>query len=123
MPSYSEDEIDQIMRDFDADGNGQISYQEFISLVQNLAQQEDTRGVRKAFKMFDTDGDGSITPLEMKKTFTKLGLKLSDGQIYALVAEADMDGDGCIDYKEFMTLVADTDLVKTSNKRKNSRKK
>ena len=104
------------MSDFDADGNGEISYEEFISLVQRLSKQEDTDDVRKAFKMFDRDGDGSITPLEFKKTMKKLGLKLSDGQIYAMVAEADVNGDGEIDYKEFMALCADTNLVKEKQK-------
>ena len=40
----------------------------------------------------------------------RLGLKLSDGQIYAMMEEADVNGDGVIDYKEFMSLVAETKL-------------
>ena len=103
------------MKDFDTDGNGEITYQEFGELIQKLGKQEDTEDVRKAFAMFDTDGDGSITKGEFKKTMRKLGLRLSDGQIYAMIEEADVNGDGEIDYKEFMALVADTKLVQTKS--------
>ena len=115
MCPIKEDEINDIMNDFDADGNGEISYHEFVTLVNKLSKREDTEDVRNAFAMFDTDGDGSITPFEFKKTMRKLGLRLSDGQIYAMVEEADVNGDGEIDYKEFMALVADTKLLGTSS--------
>ena len=111
----AEKEVDDIMKDFDEDGNGEISYQEFFDLVQRLGQQEDNPEVRKAFQMFDTDGDGSITAGEFKKTMRKLGLRLTDGQIYAMVEEADVNGDGEIDYKEFMALVADTKLIESKS--------
>ena len=103
------------MKDFDEDGNGEISYQEFFDLVQRLGEQEDNPEVRKAFQMFDTDGDGSITAGEFKKTMRKLGLRLTDGQIYAMVEEADVNGDGEIDYKEFTALVADTKLIESKS--------
>ena len=103
------------MNDFDADGNGEISYHEFVTLVNKLGKREDTEDVRNAFAMFDTDGDGSITPVEFKKTMRRLGLRLTDGQIYAMVEEADVNGDGEIDYKEFMALVADTKLLGSSS--------
>ena len=111
--NIAEKEVDDIMKDFDEDGNGEISYQEFFDLVQRLGEQEDNPEVRKAFRMFDTDGDGSITAGEFKKTMRKLGLRLTDGQIYAMVEEADVNGDGEIDYKEFMALVADTKLIES----------
>ena len=113
--NVAEKEVDDIMKDFDEDGNGEISYQEFFDLVQRLGQQEDNPEVRKAFQMFDTDGDGSITAGEFKKTMRKLGLRLTDGQIYAMVEEADVNGDGEIDYKEFMALVADTKLIESKS--------
>ena len=112
---FAEDEINDIMKDFDADGNGEISYHEFVTLVNKLGKREDTEDVRNAFAMFDTDGDGSITPIEFKKTMRRLGLRLTDGQIYAMVEEADVNGDGEIDYKEFMALVADTKLLGSSS--------
>ena len=87
----------------------------FKSIYQIYSKNEKNSEVLEAFKMFDTDGDGSITPVEFKKTMRRLGLRLTDGQIYAMVEEADVNGDGEIDYKEFMALVADTKLLGSSS--------
>ena len=106
---HLENEIDQIMKDFDTDGNGEVSLDEFIAFVHKFCSKEDIEeGRRKAFQMFDRNGDGRITPVEFKKTMKEIGLKLSDDQVYAMMEKADVNGDGEIDYKEFVALMAES---------------
>ena len=55
--------------------------------------------------MFDLDGNGLITKEELRKGLDKLGERMSEQEIEALMEEADIDGDGNIDYAEFVELL------------------
>jgi Ca2+-binding EF-hand superfamily protein len=57
--------VDHIFRLYDADGNGQISFQEFISTLQVSTQGSPEDKLRASFRMYDVDRNGSITQKEL----------------------------------------------------------
>lgn len=61
--------------------------------------------MREAFKVFDMDGNGTIDEKELRVTMKKLGEKLSDEDIRAMIRAADKNGDGKIDYEEFIKMM------------------
>ncbi|KAI8549402.1 hypothetical protein RHMOL_Rhmol06G0022000 [Rhododendron molle] len=71
-------------------------------IAENLSEEE-IKGLKQTFKNMDTDGSGSITYEELKAGLTKLGSKLTESEITALMDAADVDKSGTIDYLEFVT--------------------
>ncbi|KAL6994779.1 Calcium-dependent protein kinase 9 [Sarracenia purpurea var. burkii] len=71
-------------------------------IAENLSEEE-IKGLRQTFNNMDIDGSGTITIEELKIGLSKLGSKLSDAEIEALMDAADVDKNGTIDYIEFIT--------------------
>ncbi|KAK3093112.1 hypothetical protein FSP39_011207 [Pinctada imbricata] len=100
--SPSEDELEDLINEIDVDGNGEIDFDEFLTMMakkQNAIDAEDQ--IREAFKVFDKDNLGYITASELRRIMTTLGDKLPDEEVDEMIEEVDLDGDGKIDYLDF----------------------
>ena len=73
-----QDELDDILKNVDADGNGYIDYSEFVVSTLNEQGILSSNKLKTAFKMFDKDGGGSITIDEIKKVLA-FGQKIDKG--------------------------------------------
>lgn len=71
-------------------------------IAENLSEEE-IKGLKQMFNNMDTDRSGTITYEELKTGLSKLGSKLSEDEIKALMDAADVDNNGTIDYVEFIT--------------------
>lgn len=54
-------ELQGLMKYYDADGDGNISYDEFLSGMRDELSERRLNMVKKAFMMLDKDGSGKIT--------------------------------------------------------------
>jgi len=73
-------------------------------MVKNMNQKDDEGTLIEAFNILDEDGSGSIERGELRammKNFSKATEEIDDGEIDALLQEADKDGDGQISFDEF----------------------
>merc|ERR1712217_869504 len=102
----TEAELQDMINEVDADGNGTIDFPEFLSLMErkmkDTAPEED---LIEAFKVFDRDGNGFISAAELRHVMTNLGEKLTDEEVDEMIREADVDGDGQINYEEFVKMM------------------
>lgn len=104
----TEDEIEDMIRAVDLNGDGVIDFEEFIALMRlrmgdnNRDPEED---LRDAFNMFDTDKSGSIDREEVKQLMKKLAQDLTAEELDAIMGEVDTDGDGEISFEEFRALM------------------
>lgn len=71
-------------------------------IAENLPEEE-IQGLKQMFANIDTDGSGTITYEELKEGLARLGSKLTETEVKALMEAADQDGSGSIDYIEFVT--------------------
>ena len=55
--------------------------------------------MRDAFRAFDQNGDGVISVSEMRQAMLKMGQKLSDAELEAIIRDVDKDGDGFVNYE------------------------
>ena len=102
----SEDDIEEMMVTADANQDGKISYDEFMTLISNqIKSSEDVDEMSEAFAVFDVDKDGFITKSELRQVMNRLGENLTDAQLTAMIKEADTDNDGKISIKEFKNLM------------------
>jgi len=85
----TEAELQDMINEVDADGNGTIDFPEFLSLMARKMKDTDTEEeLIEAFKVFDRDGNGFISAAELRHVMTNLGEKLTDEEVDEMIREA-----------------------------------
>ena len=88
----TEAELQDMINEVDADGNGTIDFPEFLSLMARKMKDTDTEEeLIEAFKVFDRDGNGFISAAELRHVMTNLGEKLTDDEVDEMIREADIE--------------------------------
>ncbi|KAG6495396.1 hypothetical protein ZIOFF_043202 [Zingiber officinale] len=102
----TEAELQDMINEVDADGNGTIDFPEFLNLMARKMKDTDSEEeLREAFRVFDKDQNGFISAAELRHVMTNLGEKLTDEEVDEMIREADVDGDGQINYDEFVKVM------------------
>ncbi|XP_058084465.1 calcium-dependent protein kinase 10-like [Magnolia sinica] len=73
-----------------------------LRVIAESLSEEEIAGLKAMFRMIDTDNSGQITFEELKAGLERVGAKLKESEIYALMEAADIDNSGTIDYGEFI---------------------
>merc|ERR1712113_423131 len=94
----TEAELQDMINEVDADGNGTIDFPEFLSLQARKMKDTDTEEeLVEAFKVFDRGGTGFISAAELRHVMSNLGEKITDEEMDEMIREADVDGCCVID--------------------------
>jgi len=102
----TEAELQDMINEVDADGNGTIDFPEFLNLMARKMKDTDSEEeLKEAFRVFDKDQNGFISAAELRHVMTNLGEKLTDDEVDEMIREADVDGDGQINYEEFVKMM------------------
>uniref|UniRef100_A0A0N5B0L4 Calmodulin n=1 Tax=Syphacia muris TaxID=451379 RepID=A0A0N5B0L4_9BILA len=101
----TEAELQDMINEVDADGNGTIDFPEFLTMMARKMKDTDSEEeIREAFRVFDKDGNGFISAAELRHVMTNLGEKLTDEEVDEMIREADIDGDGQVNYEGYFSL-------------------
>jgi calmodulin len=101
-----ERELQDLINDIDADGNGHIDFPEFLSLMAKKMKDTDTEEeLIEAFKVFDTEGNGVISAMRLRELMETLGTKLPSSEVDEMIQEADINRDGRINYVDLVRLM------------------
>eukprot|EP01107_Rhizomastix_libera_P000939 TRINITY_DN11760_c0_g1_i1.p1 TRINITY_DN11760_c0_g1~~TRINITY_DN11760_c0_g1_i1.p1 ORF type:complete len:1340 (+),score=528.49 TRINITY_DN11760_c0_g1_i1:1-4020(+) len=117
------EDIDRFISKIDADGNGEVDFNEFVNGIDEFVQlnkrqdsssrlglsQEELETYKKVFQIADTSGNGLIDFGEFRTLIEKLGKNLPEHLCKRLFNEMDSDGSGEIDFEEFAKGVAKLD--------------
>ncbi|TYJ14652.1 hypothetical protein E1A91_A10G131100v1 [Gossypium mustelinum] len=102
----TEEELHDMITEFDADGNGAVELAEFFNLMAKKMKETDAEEeLQEAFKVFDKDQNGYISANELRHVMINLGEKLSDEEVEQMIKEADLDGDGQVNYDDFVKMM------------------
>ena len=120
--NLSEAELEQMIKDVDEDGDGEIDLQEFINLnshesKRGAASSHDgeagvdssssvTEALQSAFDVFDSNKDGFISAPELHRVLSGLGddhVSMDDCRY--MIRCVDADGDERVDFQEFQKLM------------------
>ena len=119
IPALSQNPmIFRVLKAFDADRDGKLSFLEFIHGLATLSpgtSEEDK--LKFAFKIYDNDEDGFISPNDLFIVLKMMvGNNLSDANLQQLVdrtiAKGDEDRDGRISFPEFCKMVKNLEIAK-----------
>ncbi|CAJ1370235.1 unnamed protein product [Effrenium voratum] len=98
----TEEDIEDLVEQLDADGSGGLNLAEFLEVVSANPKGRDLSAeLIEAFKILDEDADGFLSKDELRKAAKKFHSKLSEQDILQMVAEADSSFDGKISFPEF----------------------
>ncbi|KAG2385591.1 hypothetical protein C9374_003406 [Naegleria lovaniensis] len=103
----TETELKDMIKEVDADGNGEIEFDEFLLLMASKANELDSfEEMKEAFNLFDKDKDGIITVGEVQKVFAHIGCDLTLDECDLMIKEVDQTGKGIgIEFEDFVKLM------------------
>jgi len=107
----SNEEIQDIVNEHDADGSGQLEVEEFIQLVLSRGVKPETE-MRETWNVFDTDASGCITAEELKSGLERVGIRLAPWELRQMVEVADVNKDHVISYEEFVDAYGKTEWIR-----------
>ena len=93
----------QLFSDFDNDENGVIDFNQFIKLMAEKPQDNDTEeDIARVFQLMDSDKKGYISFEDLKEVAKELNEKIGDDDVKAILAHIDLSGKEKIDFKIFL---------------------
>ena len=102
MPST--EEIDEMIRNADADQTGEVEWSEFLGLWAKIQHYVHLGELKQQFQSFDKDGSGAVGTLELRALLDTIGLHPTDESLARMIRQADNDGTGEIEFPEFVNL-------------------
>lgn len=114
--------VQRVIDIFDADGNGEVDFREFIQGISQFSVKGDKEAKLKfAFKIYDMDRDGYISNGELFQVLKMMvGNNLKDTQLQQIVDKtiiyADKDQDGKISFDEFKLVIDESLRSNIENK-------
>eukprot|EP01126_Amoeba_proteus_P055113 TRINITY_DN681_c0_g1_i2.p1 TRINITY_DN681_c0_g1~~TRINITY_DN681_c0_g1_i2.p1 ORF type:complete len:498 (+),score=73.24 TRINITY_DN681_c0_g1_i2:86-1495(+) len=100
-------DVDAMFIESDVNGDGQITWDEFLSYTEKNHLNalscivDKLTSVRLAFELFDRDKSGGIDQNELQHVLKMVGVNIPQESVQAMF-EADSDGDGQITFPEFV---------------------
>ncbi|KAF4524254.1 hypothetical protein B566_EDAN008800 [Ephemera danica] len=98
--------LEEIIEEVDADGSGELEFEEFVILSSRFLVEEDAEAMqqelREAFRLYDKEGNGYITTAVLREILQELDDKITSEELDMMIEEIDSDGSGTVDFDEFM---------------------
>nr|CAD7427138.1 unnamed protein product [Timema monikensis] len=92
------DMLMDIIKEVDADGSGELEFDEFVTLAGRFLVEEDAEAMqqelREAFRLYDKEGDGYITTAVLREILKELDEKITNEELDMMIEEIDSDGSG-----------------------------
>jgi Ca2+-binding EF-hand superfamily protein len=107
--TFDEGDLESIIEEVDADGSGQLEFDEFLTLCARFLVEEDAEAMqqelREAFRLYDKEGNGYIKTSCLRDILRALDDKLTEAELDEMITEIDTDGSGTVDFDEFMEMM------------------
>ncbi|XP_052057983.1 neo-calmodulin-like [Mytilus californianus] len=101
----SNGEVQDIINEIDAEGNGVIEFPEFLTVMSRKINEIDNEDeIRDAINIIFKDRE-YVSAVEIWYLMRKFGDKLSDEEVQDFINQTRTDGDGKIRYEDFLKVM------------------
>lgn len=91
----------------DSDGDGLLSFEDLVEVVEGANEEEKVNDLKLAFKLYEEmEGCGCITPRSLRRMLSKLGDSRTVDECELMIAKFDRDGNGVLDFNEFQDMMS-----------------
>lgn len=98
----NEEDLTELLREFDLDGNEDIDFEEFFKIIEpQLSSELDVDELRQAFDLVDKDNSGFISQDEFSQLLDNIGFAYTPEQLAKLISRNDANNDGRMSFSEF----------------------
>jgi Ca2+-binding EF-hand superfamily protein len=105
------EEIRKILSEVDKQGEGNISFEDFLSIMtEKMLERDPIEEMKKAFHLICEEGQDKITLKSLQKVAMELGENMTIEELQEMIEEADRDGDGEIGEEDFLKVMKKTNL-------------
>lgn len=92
-----EDELDDVLDEYDEDHSGEIEFGEFIKLAEHFVEPEQDfevlkKELRDVFMIYDKEGRGFLPIEEFKAILKELDPEIPDAEMVEILKAIDADG-------------------------------
>lgn len=95
-----------MISDLDADGNGNIVFEDFLHLMTSRVSDKDSReNIKKVFNLFDDEKTGFLSIKNLRRIVRELGENIEEHELQEMIDKADLDHDGMISEEEFYLIL------------------
>jgi|TARA_B100000795_G_C22726782_1_gene409719 calmodulin len=104
----SQEEIRAMVAEIDADGNGDIDFDEFVAVMSRKVNADYTsKDVKRAFRTFSLGQPNGYVSLEsVREALMNHGtVKLNEEQVEELLAQLESDSNGLFNYNEYVDMM------------------
>ncbi|GAB9475435.1 hypothetical protein Gpo141_00012531 [Globisporangium polare] len=113
--------VEDMIKAVDKNANGEVEFEEFLMILKNqksrnqytaslelaiLFGSKELENLKRQFMKLDLDASGFIDEHEIQMLIKKLGKKVGDYDLKAMLLEVDEDGSGSIGFNEFLKIIA-----------------
>ena len=98
-------EAEMAIAALDSDGDGLLSLEDFIALMEAGGEEQKLNDLKVAFDMYDTESCGFITPKSLKKMLKKMGESKSIDECKSMIKQFDLNGDDVLSFEEFRIMM------------------
>lgn len=96
-------EVRKLMGEFDKDGDGGLTFEEFLKLFEKFSGEcVGNEEIERQFREMDLNGDGVVSVEELKKVLMEGEEALSEEEVLVVLRQFDRDGSGTIELDEFI---------------------
>uniref|UniRef100_A0A2I3H0E5 EF-hand domain-containing protein n=1 Tax=Nomascus leucogenys TaxID=61853 RepID=A0A2I3H0E5_NOMLE len=86
LQNPTEAELQDMINEVDADGNGTVDFPEFLTMMARKMKDTDSEEeIRDAFCVFGKDGNGYISAIELHHVMKNLGDNLTDDEFVQMI--------------------------------------
>ncbi|KAL4586286.1 hypothetical protein LXL04_010922 [Taraxacum kok-saghyz] len=85
--------------------NGELGFEDFVSLMESAQEDEKVEDLRKAFRMYEMDGTNCITADSLNRMLNRLGESRSVDECAGMINRFDLNGDGVLNFDEFRAMM------------------